>query len=454
MTLAIKPRERTAILQSLAAGVVPRVGLHHLQVGRKDEVTAALKDLSTIEQGGAAVRLIIGRFGAGKSFFLNLCRTVALQKKFVVAQADLTLERRLQGTGGQARNLYAELLKNLAILARPEGGALPSIVERWISEVDHAVRSAGGTEADVTKEIHERLKPLQELVRGFDFAAVITKYLEGFLSHSDALVEAALRWLRAEYTTKTEARHDLGVRSIIDDADIYDHLKLLAAFVRRAGYAGLLVNLDEMGVLSHRLNHAKARDNNYEAILRIVNDCIQGGASGIGFYFAGVEEFLDDPRRGLVSHEALRTRLADGMFAHSGMKDFSGPVIRLAPLTREELFVLLHKIRDVFFSGDTQTVPFDEEAIQAFMDHASRTLGAAYFQTPRDVVRPFVSLLSILEQNPGSGWRTLLSTTKFERAAENDTDTPLVESAPVLQVSSGEATPSLDQGENLRDFKL
>ena len=445
MTPSIRPRERSAILLSLAAGVVPRVGLHHLQVGRKDEVTAALKDLSMIEQGGAAVRFIIGRFGAGKSFFLNLCRAVALQKKFVVAQADLTLERRLQGTGGQARSLYAELLKNLAILARPDGGALPSVVERWVSDVEHAVHSAGGTEAEVTKEIHERLNPLQELVSGYDFAAVIAKYLEGFLSHNDALVDASLRWLRAEYTTKTEARRDLGVRSIIDDAAIYDHLKLLAAFVRMAGYAGLLVNLDEMGVLSHRLNHSKARDNNYETILRIVNDCIQGGASGIGFYFAGVDEFLDDPRRGLVCHEALRTRLADGMFARSGMKDFSGPVIRLANLTCEELFVLLHKVRDIFVSSDALSLRFDDEAIQGFMDHASRTLGAAYFQTPRDVVRPFVSLLSILEQNPGSDWKTLLSNTKFERAADTGPDVPLAESAPVLQVSSGEQTPSADR---------
>jgi hypothetical protein len=454
MTPLIKPKERSAILQSLAAGVVPRAGLHHLQVGRKDEVAAALKDLTTIEQGGAAVRFIIGRFGSGKSFFLNLCRVVALQKRFVVAQADLTVERRLQGTGGQARSLYAELLKNLAILAKPDGGALPSIVERWVSDVQHAIHSVGGTHVEVTKEIHERLKPLQELVSGYDFAAVIVKYLEGFLNHKEALAGAALRWLRAEYTTRTEARQDLGVRSIIDDADIYDHLKLLAAFVRMAGYAGLLVNLDEMGVLSHRLNHSKARDNNYEAILRIVNDCIQGGASGIGFYFAGVDDFLDDRRRGLVSHEALRTRLQDNLFARSGLKDFSGPVIRLANLTREELFVLLHKIRDIFVSADTVKIRVDDEAIQGFMDHASRTLGATYFQMPRDIIRPFVSLLSILEQNPDSDWRMLVSGMQFEGSADPDLGLPLTEPAPVLKVSPGEQPSSADPGEHLRDFRL
>jgi hypothetical protein len=454
MTAPIKPRERSAIISSLRAGVVPRVGLQHLQVGRKDEIEAVLNDLKQIDQGGAAVRFVIGRFGAGKSFFLSLCRAVALQKKFVVAQADLTLDRRLQGAAGQARGLVAELLQNLAIRAKPDGGALSSVVERWVSDLDHEVRTAGGTEADVATEIHNRLKPLQELVSGHDFAAVITKYLEGYLTRDDRLTAAALKWLRAEYGTKTEARQDLGVRSIVDDADIYDHLKLFAAFVRMAGYAGLLVNIDEMGVLSHRLNHSGARTSNYEAILRIVNDCLSGNAAGIGFYFAGIDEFLEDRRRGLFSYEALRTRLEGVKLAETGLRDFSGPVIRLENLTREELFVLLNKILDVFAIGDSTKRLLPEPAVHTFMQYCSQTLGAAYFQTPRDVVRSFVTLLSVLEQNPRADWRSLLATTQIEKSQDPDLDPA------VLQVASAEATTAATQNtgpaknDEWKDFRL
>ena len=411
----VKPRERDAILQSLRAGVVPRIGLRHLQVGRRDEVAAVLDDLGRIEQGGATVRFIIGKFGAGKSFFLNLARMVALERKFVVAQADITTDRRLHGSGGQARALYAELMQNLATRARPEGGALPNIVERWISDLDHEIRSSGGTDADVSRAIEARLKPLQELVSGYDFAIVVGKYLQGFLAHDEHAMAAALRWLRAEYRTKTEARQDLGVRSIIEDTQVYDYLKLFAAFVRLAGFAGLLVNVDEMGVLSHRLNNSQARNANYEAILRIVNDCLQGNVVGIGFLFGGTDSFLEDRRRGLASYEALATRLAANAFARDGMKDYSGPVIRLQNLSPEDLFVLLHNIRGVFALGDPSRYLVDEDAMKAFMNHCARTLGADFFLTPRDAVKAFVGLLSVLEQNPGADVHALLTSTKVER---------------------------------------
>jgi hypothetical protein len=411
----IKPRERDAILQSLRAGVVPRIGLRHLQVGRLDEVAAVLDDLGRIERGGATVRFIIGPYGAGKSFFLNLARMVALERKFVVAQADITTERRFHGSGGQARSLFAELMHNLATRAKPEGGALSSVVERWVSDLDHDVRAAGGSDGDLAQAIVERLKPLQELVSGYDFAAVVTRYLQGFQSHDEALMAAALRWLRAEYHTKTEARHDLGVRSIIDDPSFYDYLKLFAAFVRLAGFAGLLVNIDELGILSHRLNHAQARNTNYETILRIVNDCLQGNVSGVGFLLGGTDTFLEDRRRGMASYEALATRLAENSFARDGLKDFSGPVIRLRNLSPEDLFVLLHNIRNVFALGDPARYLIDEEGIQAFLAHSGTILGADFFLTPRDTVKAFTGLLSVIEQNPGVDWRTLLAQTSIER---------------------------------------
>jgi hypothetical protein len=415
MSVPIKPRERDAILPSLRAGVVPRIGLRHLQVGRRDEVAAVLEDLGRIERGHATLRFVIGRYGSGKSFFLNLARMVALERKFVVAQADITTERRLHGSGGQARGLYSELMQNLATRAKPEGGALASVVERWVSDVDQEVRSAGGSESDVVLAIHERLKPLQELVSGHDFAAVVARYLQGFQSHDEALMAAALRWVRAEYHTKTEARQDLGVRAIIDDAQFYDYLKLFAAFVRSAGYAGLLVNIDEMGVLSHRLNHAQARNSNYEMILRIVNDCLQGNVTGVGFLFGGTDTFLEDRRRGMASYEALASRLAENTFARDGLKDLSGPVIRLQNLSPEDLFVLLHNIRNVFALGDPARYPIDEEGLHAFMAHCANTLGAEFFLTPREAVKAFVGLLSVIEQNPGVDWRTLLPRTTVER---------------------------------------
>lgn len=414
MNIMIKPRERDAILQSLRAGVVPRIGLQHIQVGRKEEVSSILQDLDRIADGGSTIRFIIGRYGSGKSFFLNLARMVALEKQFIVAQADITPERRLHATGGQARDLYTELMHNLAIRSKPEGGALASIIERWVSDLDYQERSAGAGDSEIIQKVYEKLKPLQDLVSGHDFANVIIKYFEGFQNHNDALMTASLRWLRAEYSTKTDARAELGVRSIIDDQDIYEYLKLFAVFVRMAGYAGLLVNIDEMGILSHRLNNSQTRNANYEMILRIVNDCLQGNVSGIGFIFAGTDSFLDDRRRGLASYEALATRLADNLFAINGLRDLSGPVIRLFNLTIEDLFVLLHNIRNVFALGDVNKHLIPDEGLTAFLNHCSRILGSDFFLTPRDSVKAFVGLLSVLEQNSGTDWHKLLSGIQIE----------------------------------------
>ncbi len=444
MSQPIKPRERDAILQSIRAGVVPRAGLHHLQVGRRDEVQAVLDDLKRVEEGGATVRFVIGRYGSGKSFFLNLMRTVALERKFVVAQADVTLERRLHGSGGQARNLYAELMQNVAIRTRPDGGALASIVERWASQLDHEVREVGGADSDVTRAVHTRLKVLQDLVGGFDFATVIAKYIEGFLRGDEALTTAALRWLRADYRVKTEARQDLGVRSIIDDGQFYDFLKLFACFCRLAGYAGFLVNIDEMGVFSHRLNSSQARSANYEVILRIVNDCLQGNVSGLSILFGGTDNFLEDKRRGLYSYEALATRLAANSFATDGLKDLSGPVIRLRNLTLEELFALLQKLRHIAASGDVAKYAIEDEGLKLFLQHCSTKLGANFFQTPREVVKEFAGLLSVLDQNPNADWKQLLGKIQFEKAQDPEAD-PAV---------SGEDDSPPATGDSLTSFTL
>lgn len=409
MSEPIKRRERDAVLQSLQAGLVPKLGLHLIQVGRKQEVAALMSDLERIEQGGAAFRIVVGRFGSGKSFFLNLIRTLALQRKLVVAQADFTMERRIQATQGQARALWSELMRNLATKAKPDGGALRNLIEGWISQIHNEITQNGGTPEDVKKRISADLRGLQDYVGGFEFAEVLSRYYEGYVANKDELQVAALRWLRGEFTTKTEAREALGVRRIIDDENLYDSLKLMAAFCRIAGYAGLLVGLDEMVVLSHRLPNSRARQANYEAILTILNDSLQGGVGGLGFILAGTDECVEDKRRGLFSYEALRTRLSENRFAKEGIVDFSGPVIRLANLSPEDLFVLLRNIRHVQASGDPEKYLVADDALVAVLQKANETLGAEFYKTPRDVVRSFVGLLSVLEQNPLAKWQDLVT---------------------------------------------
>lgn len=416
-SINIKRRERDAVLQSLQAGLVPKQGLHLIQVGRKAEVSALLQDLDRVCDGGASFRIVVGRFGSGKSFFLNLVRNLAFQKTLVVAQADFTMERRLYATGGQARALYSELMRNLASKAQPEGGALQSVLSTWVSQIQHSVMSSGGSSADVENKIGEDLRDLQNHIGGFEFAEVVRAFYRGHTDKDETLQAASLKWLRGEYTTKTDARAELGVRRIVDDDSFYDSLKLMAAFVRKAGFGGLLVNLDEMVVLSHRLPNSRARQTNYEALLTLLNDSFQGNSRGLGFIFAGTDECLEDKRRGLFSYEALRSRLAENTIARQqGLVDLSGPVVRLQPLTPEDLFVLLKNIAFVHAGGDPVKIVVPDEGIVATLKAASERLGADYFRTPRDVVRSFVGLLNLLDQNPGKTWQDLLGLDVFQKA--------------------------------------
>lgn len=441
----IKRRERDAVMNSLQAGLVPRTGLHLIQVGRKDEVNAMLASLESIGQGGAAFRIVMGRFGSGKSFFLNLIRTAGIAKKMVVVQADMTTERRIHASGGQARALYSELMKNLAIKSKPEGGALRNLCEGWISGIQHQVKTAGGNDAEVKRRIFLDLKDLQDSVGGFEFAEVLSKYYEGYATGNDELQGAALRWLRAEFTTKTDARAALGVRRIIDDENFYDSLKLFAAFCVKGGYTGLLVNLDEMVVLSERLPSARARQANYEAILAMLNDCLQGNVKNLGFVLGGTDEFVENAKRGLYSYEALRSRLAANRFAGQGVKDFSGPVLRLQNLSPEDLFVLLGNIRHVHAFGDEKKYIVPDDALKALLKKAGETLGADYYKTPRDVIRSFVGLLNVLDQNPGRDWQSFLGDVSF---AKPDNMISIEE-----EIANG-VPPPADIEDNLATFKL
>ena len=397
----VKRRERDSIIQALRAGVVPKLGLRHIQVGRAREIEELVRDIERIGEGGAAIRFIIGEYGSGKTFFLNLIRLIALEKGMVVVSADMAPDRRLYSTGGQSRSLYAEMARNISTRTKPEGGAMASIVERFASQ---AVRAAEMNDREPGEVIREKLAHLEELTGGYDFATVIARYWEGFETGDEELKSAVLRWLRGEYTTRTDARKALGVRTIVDDTNVYDQLKLLALFVREAGYRGLVVSLDEL-VNLYKLAASQARKSNYEQILRILNDVLQGTASHLGFILGGTPEFLMDTRRGLYSYEALQSRLAENTFARDGLVDMSGPVIRLANLAPEDMFVLLCNIRRVMQDKDTA---LSDDALTAFMAHCSNRIGDAYFRTPRNTVTAFVNMLSVLEQNPGVDWRTLV----------------------------------------------
>jgi len=397
----LKPRERDGIVQALRTGVVPKLGLRHIQVGRVREIEELVKDMDRIADGGSAIRFVIGEYGSGKTFFMNLIRLVALEKGLVVMFADLAPDRRVHATGGQARGLYAEMARNLSTRTKPDGGALASVVERFVSQ---AHRTAEEQDIPTSAVIRDRLGHFEELTGGFEFAEVVRRYWEGHETGDEDLKSAALRWLRGEFATRTDARKALGVRTIIDDASVYDHLKLMSAFVRAAGYQGLLVGLDEM-VNLYKLTSAQARNANYEQILRILNDVLQGSAENLGFLMGGTPEFLMNTRRGLYSYEALQSRLAENSFAREGLVDLSGPVVRLASLTPEDLFVLLSNIRGVMQDG-AGALP--DDALEAFMAHCSNRIGEAYFRTPRNTVTAFVNLLSVLEQNPGVEWSDLV----------------------------------------------
>lgn len=447
--LRLRPRDRDAIISSLRAGVVPRRGFAHIQVGRADEVTAIGRDLDRVADGGSMVRFVIGDYGAGKTFFLNLAASMAAEKKLVAAAADLTPDRRLHATGGQSRGLYAELMRNLATRSTPDGGALPGVVDRFVTT---AQSDANGHGVSVRSVIAGRLQDLSQMVGGYDFAQVIGQYWAGYDSGNDQLMADAIRWLRGEFTTKTDARAALGVRTIVDDSNVYDTLKLMARFVRLAGFAGLVVCFDEM-VNLYKLANTVARNSNYEQVLRIVNDCLQGQAAGLGVLFSGTPDLLMDTRRGLYSYDALRSRLAENSFAVGGLTDYTGPILQLANLTPEDMWVLLHKLRHVYAGGEVARYLVPDEALTAFMDHCAHRIGDAYFRTPRTTVKEFLNFLAVLEQNPGTDWRALVS--RIELVTETNPDLePLPEDAvtalaPVTALRSGR-----DTDDELSTFRL
>ena len=434
--MKIPKRIAQALLNSLKGGVVPRVGLPYIAVGRKEEIDALLHDVDIIAEGGASFRFLVGKYGSGKSFLLQTIRNYVMAKNFVVVDADLSPERRLQGTRGQGLAPYKELIRNMSTKTKPEGGALSLILDRWISNVQQEVMASENlsvTSAQlpglVEKRISAVIYSLNEMVHGFDFARLLTLYYQAYIAGDDETKAKVLKWFRGEYGTKTEARQELGVHMVITDDDWYEYLKLFACFLKQAGYAGMLILIDEL-VNIYKIPNAITRQYNYEKILTMYNDTMQGKAQHLGLILCGTPQCMEDPRRGVYSYEALRSRLAEGHFAGEH-KDLLSPVIRLQPLTPEEMLILIEKLADIHAGLYEYAQIVTQQDMGDFIEIEFGRIGADVHITPREVIRDFIEVLDIVYQNPSLQVRTLLNSEQFTYARnavqEGETDQEFAE---------------------------
>lgn len=419
--MKIPKRIAATLINSLKGGVVPRIGLPYITVGRENEINALLHDVDIIADGGASFRFIMGKYGSGKSFLLQTIRNYVMDRNFVVCDADLSPERRLQGTKGQGLATYKELIRNISTKTRPEGGALTLILDRWIN----AVRTETAAESDLTpdslefekaveKKIYAVINSLNEMVHGFDFSRLLTLYYRAFAESDDETKGKVVKWFRGEYATKTEAKSELGVNIIITDEDWYEYIKLFSAFLKMAGYSGMLILIDEL-VNIYKMTNSITRQYNYEKILTMYNDTLQGKAKYIGIIMCGTPQCIEDTRRGVYSYEALRSRLAEGRFGGE-VSDMLAPVIKLSPLTYEEMLVLIEKLEDIhswLFGYENR---LQQEDLIDFIKIEYSRVGADTNITPREVIRDFIELLDITYQNPQLDVRSLLNSEKFEFA--------------------------------------
>ncbi len=425
--MPVPKRIATVLINSLKGGVVPRVGLPYITVGREAEIGALLRDLDIVADGGASFRFVVGRYGSGKSFLLQTIRNHAMGKNFVVADADLSPERRLQGSKGQGLATYRELVRNLSTRTRPEGGALTLVLDRWISGVQAAVAADGilpddpSFATEVERRIYVVIGDLREMVHGFDFARLLAEYYRAHVEGDDETKAYVTKWFRGEYRTKTEARQELGVTTIIGDEDWYDYVKLLARFLVGAGYAGLVVLVDEL-VNLYKIPNAISRQYNYETILAMYNDAMQGRAQHLGIIMGGTPQAIEDRRRGLYSYEALRSRLTQGRFGREGMLDLLAPVIRLQPLTHEELFVLIEKLADIHADLFGYARCLTEDDLAEFLQLELGRVGAQSHITPREVIRDFIEMLDIMWQNPSITVAGLIGSDDFVHASSDMPD--------------------------------
>ncbi len=416
----VPARIANILMNALKGGVVPRVGLEYITVGRRAEIQALLHDIDLVADGSASFRFVVGKYGSGKSFLLQTIRNYATARGFAVVDADLSPERRFAGTKGQGLATYKELIQNLSTKAKPDGGALPLVLERWISNIQAAVKAECDLEGDafdrqVEKRIYEVTASLEGMVNGFEFARAIVLYWQAYRLDDAATKSNVLRWFRGEYATRTEAKAELGINFIVTDESWYDFLKIMAAFLVSAGYLGLLVLIDEL-VNIYKIPNSITRQNNYEKILTIYNDVLQGKARHIGFILSGTPQCIEDKYRGLFSYEALRSRLAEGHFASEGLRDMTAPIIRLTMLTHDEVFVLVEKLRDIHAQLYQYPPTIGDADILYFLNVEYNRVGADTHITPREIIRDFIEIANILYQNPDKSVTDILGSNSFELA--------------------------------------
>ncbi len=433
----IPKRVLSGLLSSISAGVVPRMGAPYIAIGRSEEIEALLSDLEAVNDGGGSMRFVIGKYGSGKSFLIQLVRGYSLERGFITADADLSPERRICGAKGTGIATYRELIKNLASKSSPDGGALAQLIARWLSSLQSEVAAAGlepGSEEFVkslTAKIYACTRELEAQIGGFDFATVITTYYKAYVNGDEEKKSAAMRWLRGEFSTKTEARNALGVMlgGIIDDDNWYEYIKLLAVFFRKIGYRGFVVFIDEC-VNLYKIVNRISRENNYEKLLSMFNDTLQGKAEGLALIFGGTPQFLEDTRRGLFSYEALRSRLSDGQFQKAGFKNLIGPVIRLRRLSDEELFALIKRITVLHGQNYAWEPRVSPEEMAAFLRICLDRAGADTMITPREIIRDYMTVLNILMQNPDASFAEVIGSGVVKLAHGENDDDKLIEDTP------------------------
>lgn len=419
MGIKVPKRIAIAIMNSLKGGVVPRIGLGYIAVGRDQEVKALLNDVDIIEEGGATFRFLVGRYGSGKSFLLQTIRTHVMDRNFVVVDSDLSPERRLMGTKGQGLATYKELIQNMSTKTKPDGGALPLILEKWISGIQNQVIQEKGTDVQkdifdkaVKEKIYENINQLEGMVHGFDFAKVMQMYYEAYQEQDDEKKSKVLKWFRGEYATKTEAKNELGIGIIITDDNWYEYIKLFAIFLVNAGYKGMLMLIDEL-VNLYRIPTGVTRQYNYEKILTMYNDTLQGKAQYLGIIMGGTPQCVEDTKKGIFSYDALRSRLTEGKFASEDTINLLSPIIRLKRLTPDEMFILTEKLRDIHADLHGYTAILTQEDLMEFIKIEYERVGADSHITPREVIRDFIELLDILFQNPQKSFADIIQKQEF-----------------------------------------
>ncbi|MBO7149127.1 MAG: ATP-binding protein [Clostridia bacterium] len=437
----VPKRILSSLIASVSAGVVPRLGAPYIAIGRNDEIDALLSDLKGVSEGMASMRFIIGKYGSGKSFLMQLVRGYAIERGFVCADADLSPERRICGSKGAGLATYRELIRNMSSKSAPTGGAMSQIVAKWLSDIKMRVAEAGfspesdGFDAEFEKEVFSTIRKMEDRVGGFDFARVLTEYYKAELADNDEKKSALIRWLRGEYSNKSEAREQTGLKlsGIIDDESWYDYIKLWASFVREIGYGGLVVFIDEC-VNLYKIPNRVSRENNYEKILSMFNDTLQGKAEGLAIILGGTPQFLEDTRRGLFSYEALKSRLSDSRFSDLGYRNMLNPVIRLRRLSDNELLALIARVTVLFEEYHDKKLKLTDTNMADFLSLCLARAGADEMITPREIIRDYITVLNILIQNDDARFEDIVKSIVKESTA-------VCENMPVQTAAKREYSP-------------